>query len=140
MTETGTIEFKECNSCRAKPGTPTLCPQCLMLRRLVQQHNDAKGDGPIRPDRQLAEVGANLNDYVWVRLTELGRKIHRQQFDAAMKGYLSLAGLEYRPPQHVAGWDRFQLWDLMALYGPHMYNGAPQVFADNMIRVQGSVD
>ena len=33
-------EFKECASCRAKPGSPTLCESCLHNRTTINVLND----------------------------------------------------------------------------------------------------
>lgn len=90
-----------------------------------------KGEG-----RRLTEVDVNTNNYCWVRLTELGRNIHRHRWEVMAASCPKLE-LKYDPPTQVAGWDRFQLWDLMQLYGRYMCNGGPQLFVDNVVRMQG---
>lgn len=75
-----------------------------------------------------SEGGFNVNDFVWVRLTELGWKVyddrHRQ---------LGLDPAPYR--RHIGGpegFQRFQLWDLMATFGPHMVMGLDCHFFDRL--------
>jgi hypothetical protein len=35
------LDFKECDTCRAKPGAPTLCAGCLHNRRVIAQLKNA---------------------------------------------------------------------------------------------------
>ena len=54
----------------------------------------------------------NINSSVKVRLTDHGRKIHKQEADA-----LGMGGRNYRPPvEDEQGWSRWQLWDLMSVF------------------------
>lgn len=54
-------------------------------------------------------IDFNMNDKVWVRLTDRGRDILREQ-DRAMR-------LPEILPDEVDGWSRWQLWDLMNRLG-----------------------
>ncbi len=57
----------------------------------------------------------NVNEYVKVRLTDRGREILRQRRTA-----LGLDALEIREDD---GWSQWQLWELMSIFGPHIYLG-----------------
>jgi hypothetical protein len=52
----------------------------------------------------------NINDYVYVRLTDRGRTILMQQHQPA-------------PVEDPDGYSRWQLWHLMSVFGQHVYNG-----------------
>lgn len=53
-----------------------------------------------------------------VRLTDYGREVHRENFDALG---IPFGTLPYRPPTEDAeGWSKWQLWNLMQEFGPHM--------------------
>lgn len=42
------LEFKECESCSAKPGSPTLCESCLHNRTVISDLNkDFKDQGVV---------------------------------------------------------------------------------------------
>lgn len=60
----------------------------------------------------------NINHYVRVRLNDLGRKIHRECWTPFCVHHA------YSPPEEDAdGWSRFQMWELMATFGPNLGNG-----------------
>lgn len=61
----------------------------------------------------------NVNEPVWVKLTDDGRRVLEQNFKRLC---LDILG-PYKPPAVVNGWTRFQLWELMHELGPAMYNG-----------------
>lgn len=66
------------------------------------------------------ETKFNINNYVKVKLTGRGRKIHRDNFEALLREYPN-AKLEYEPPQEDAeGWSKWQLHDLMFEFGSHV--------------------
>lgn len=55
----------------------------------------------------------NISNYVRVRLTDHGRQIHKQNTEA-----YGLGGVYYRPPvEDDQGWSKWQLWDLMSVFG-----------------------
>lgn len=64
----------------------------------------------------------NVNDYVWVRLTDAGRNRYAEYWLAVLAGSPRL----YAPPKEVAGWSKFQLHDLMLTFGSECYNGNPR--------------
>lgn len=66
-------------------------------------------------------VAFDVNDYVRVKLTDRGRKIHRQQFRQLNRQLPETADLKYSPPnEDEDGWCKFQLWDLMQRFGPYI--------------------
>jgi len=72
----------------------------------------------------------NINDYVWVMLTPEGKKIYQHQFDK----YPPEIGL-IPSPLHVEkdGWIKFNFWELMEIFGSHIYFGCNVPFVDNII-------
>jgi hypothetical protein len=65
----------------------------------------------------------NLNDFVWVKLTEAGEKTFTRFFTATKKS------LE----RNSSGWCRFQFWELLKIFGPtHNIHTDPQ-FVDNTV-------
>ena len=63
----------------------------------------------------------NINYTVRVKLTDHGRKIHRERFRKLNASLIITANLKYSPPDEDAdGWSRWQLWSLMADFGEHI--------------------
>jgi hypothetical protein len=77
----------------------------------------------------------NINNHVRVRLTDLGRQIHRADYDDLVK----LCGHVPYPYTPVAedkdGWSEWQAWCLMSLFGKHLGNGRPLPF-ETVIRIE----
>jgi len=73
-------EYRECATCAAKTGCPTLCPSCLHNRGLVMDLQ-----------ARLAAVGKDLDD-AYKRITELRSKSesYRQCFDNEIAGATEL--------------------------------------------------
>lgn len=62
-------------------------------------------------------IDFNVNNYVSVKLTDVGRAHHRADFERWSKHLPKKR--DYRPPQEDAeGWSRWQLWHLMEMFGP----------------------
>ena len=58
----------------------------------------------------------NLNDSVRVRLTEHGRRLHREHWNEKVGD-----AYPYQQPQEDEdGWSTWQLWELMATFGEHL--------------------
>lgn len=84
----------------------------------------------------MTKINCNLNDYVWVRLTPLGRDIHKSNHNELMALIPAKARRVYQPVEEDAdGWSKWQLWELMLAFGWRMGNGAPAVM-DTNIRIQ----
>jgi hypothetical protein len=62
----------------------------------------------------------NINQIVRVKLTDHGRKIHRQQF-RKFNAQFPNGTFKYDPPKEDEdGWSRWQLWDLIETFGSHV--------------------
>lgn len=69
----------------------------------------------------------NINEEVRVKLTDLGREMHKKHHDELRARFPSIG--EYRPPKEDEdGWHRIQLWCLMQDYGSAISIGSNQPF------------
>ena len=83
----------------------------------------------------------NLNDYVFVKLTQRGHEIHRKEHDDLVAEICSRKGwteeelnMPYKPVDEDAdGYSRWQLWTLMQTFGRHIAMGVPPPFTPNII-------
>ncbi len=75
----------------------------------------------------------NINDYVWVKLTPFGEARFRQHYRAL--GIVSGEPKELVFDTDTGNW-RFQLWELMHIFGPEMRMDAAQVFVGNEIKFE----
>jgi len=68
----------------------------------------------------MLPVTFNINNYVWVKLTPAGVEYHRKHWEEY--------GTNISPPTvDKDGFSKFQLWEVMFIFGPLMYNGqSPQ--------------
>ncbi len=74
----------------------------------------------------------NLNDVVRVKLTKLGKSIHRSNHEVLASG-TRLEHFPYIPPKEDAeGWSEWQLWRLMQEFGPHTKIGFDVCFETTM--------
>lgn len=70
----------------------------------------------------------NVNNKVRVKLTEMGRAIHRSQHDDLIAQVPGLT-MRYTPPKEDAeGWSEWQMWHLMETFGPHICMGCEPPF------------
>jgi len=74
----------------------------------------------------------NVNDYVFVKLTDHGREVLRQ-LRVRRSLLMSMQGIEsvfelYPESTEFPGYTRFQMWELMSIFGEHCFNGAELVF------------
>ena len=73
----------------------------------------------------------DVNHWVQVRLTPRGRELHRQNWEAIFQNIPNAS--PYSPPQEDGdGWSRWQLWELMKVFGPHINLGAQLPFQPEM--------
>lgn len=64
----------------------------------------------------------NINDYVWVKLTDSGRRIHLEMHHATEELYRQT--LPYTAPvEDAQGRSRWQLHELMSYYGSFLLPG-----------------
>lgn len=79
------------------------------------------------PPVQSEPLHINLNEWIRVKLTDLGKEIYYHRCDELNKAY----GIEIVRPSFPSedkdGYTRFQLWEFIQLYGPHIGMGAPNV-------------
>lgn len=75
-------------------------------------------------------VEFNLNDEVLVRLTDHGRRIHREQFNELKSKYPGIG--EYSLKEDADGWSKWQMWVLMRDFGQHIGMGIEQPFETNV--------
>lgn len=69
----------------------------------------------------------NINDSVYVKLTPKGYAIHRDY-------WLPFTKDKYMPPSRDAdGYSKFQLWDLMYVFGSHMHLGCKVPFETEIV-------
>ena len=88
------------------------------------------------PAKKSESSTFNINEYVSVRLTDFGRKRHKEDFDQ----WTSAAGLtlQYHPPaEDEDGWSKWQLWVLMQLFGSVISMGCEQPF-ETTIRIHAT--
>lgn len=73
----------------------------------------------------------NTNEDVWVQLTPDGERVLKEHY---FRDPSALDAL--RQWRFENGWWKFCLWEVMHVFGPHSYNGAPFVcFVDNCIQL-----
>lgn len=76
-----------------------------------------------------SSVRFNVNHYVRVKITPHGKKCLRKNYDDLAKSYGGKLGFPFRLPKaDKDGWTRFQMHDLMANFGQHMYCGCQVPF------------
>lgn len=73
----------------------------------------------------------NINDSVKVELTQKGFTVLRQYY-ADLGQYLPSGFLAEQVSQ-LDSVQEFQLWEIMMIFGPHIYLGADNLFKDNEI-------
>lgn len=74
----------------------------------------------------------NVNDYVYVKLTKKGKEILQKKIKVRqtlldMQGIKSVFEM-YPESKEWAGHHRFQMWELMNIFGEHCFNGAENCF------------
>lgn len=73
----------------------------------------------------------NINNYVHIKMTQHGRDIYEKYWTDLMSGYKDW---QYNPKKEsVDGWSKWQMWDVMRVFGEHMYNGCVMPFEANII-------
>ena len=73
----------------------------------------------------------NINNYVHIKMTQHGRDIHKEHWTDVMSGCFDWT---YNPKKESAdGWFKWQMWDVMRVFGDHMYNGCELPFDVNII-------
>lgn len=74
-----------------------------------------------------AEIKINLNYFIKVKLTDLGKDIYYHRFDK-LNDYCGREVLKPRFPKvDENGYTKFQLWEFIELYGEHIGMGRPSI-------------
>lgn len=73
----------------------------------------------------------NVNSYVRVKLTDLGRERLKADHDALWVGRKRTYDY-HLPPEDADGWSKWQLWDLMESLGKYMGMGRHPPFETEM--------
>jgi hypothetical protein len=64
----------------------------------------------------MKRVRHNINDKVWVKLTEEGKQIYHDHWHKYDELFQRI-GYETPPLKTVNGWTEFQMWDFMSIFG-----------------------
>jgi hypothetical protein len=71
----------------------------------------------------MKTISFNINDYVLVKLTDIGRRYLRDNHDNFMVR-IGKSLFDYVPPKEDnEGWSRWQMWSLMQELGKHQRMG-----------------
>lgn len=76
----------------------------------------------------MTDAEINVNDTVWIKLTDDGRAYHRRWYDALPHPMPPYRGIE----EDAQGWSKWQLWRLMHEFGGALYNGCKPPFESNI--------
>lgn len=81
------------------------------------------------------EASSNLNDFVWVRLTAEGKsQLGHYYAEGSQLADADVINNIVSYHEVEEGWSKFQLHELMNIFGSRLYNGATeQMFEQNMI-------
>ena len=75
----------------------------------------------------------NINDYVKVKLTAYGCKIHVEYYSKYLPNNLMSNPKFILPIIDEEGFTKYQLWEFMNIFGEHMTHAAEQVIQGNLI-------
>jgi hypothetical protein len=95
---------------------------------LVLKILDARRVAPVEPPNEF-----NINEYVWVKVTEAGFRVLADA-DAKLNAQFpkaptfDRAGHVRSEQEQHDGWSKWQLWSLMAAFGPSIYLVCDQPF------------
>jgi hypothetical protein len=68
---------------------------------------------------------SNINESIWVKLTKDGKKVHKDYYGKLCKLSNGTMKIEnYKPKINPAGYAEYQMWELMHIFGPVLYNGS----------------
>lgn len=81
--------------------------------------------------QEITYLSMNINDFVEVRLTSYGHKVIKDHHDFIFKGKVS-----FIPSAEIDGWSRWQLWELMRVFGEYMGLGMEEVVFESDIRIK----
>lgn len=68
---------------------------------------------------------SNINENVWVKLTKDGIKVHNDYYEKLCKSSNgSMEIKNYKPKVNSSGYAEYQMWELMHIFGPVLFNGS----------------
>jgi hypothetical protein len=76
----------------------------------------------------MKQLSFNINGYTWVKLTPLGKKIYDDHWHKLLTAGGYVRDLKAPKLKTKKGWTEFQLWELMTVFGEHMYMGSENAF------------
>ena len=79
----------------------------------------------------------NINDYIKVKLNDVGKEIFYHRYDA-LNSYYKNHGMEdiikpRYPEEDIDGYTKFQIWEFMKLYGEYVVMGRNLLFETEII-------
>jgi hypothetical protein len=87
------------------------------------------------PDSKLTSFNVNL--CVRVQLTDFGRKVLYEHHERLVKFVFSknpkANPIPFKIDEDAGGWSRWQLWSLMAHFGPYMSSVTPLPFHPDIL-------
>lgn len=75
----------------------------------------------------MSEVRINLNEFVKVRLTDLGKDIFYHQYDGLNQRCGRIICKPVFPKEDAEGYTKFQLWNFIEIYGEYFGVTKPNV-------------
>ncbi|MFD1179223.1 hypothetical protein ACFQ3W_23420 [Paenibacillus puldeungensis] len=81
----------------------------------------------------------NINNWVKVKLTELGKEIEKKNYEALnemLKQYGSKYSDEFKLEVDENGYTSYQLWELFEKFGSHVGIGKKQPFETEIILIE----
>lgn len=75
----------------------------------------------------------NINEWVWVKLTPDGWILHDKHWEDHLGEYFRIFEREFPRSKGRDQWQKFQLWDLMSIFGPGIHMTGPVFFEGNEI-------
>lgn len=75
----------------------------------------------------MNEVRINLNEFIKVKLTDLGKDIYYHQFDELNQQWGRIVCKPSFPKEDAEGYTKFQLWNFIEIYGEHFGMTKPNV-------------
>lgn len=77
----------------------------------------------------------NINDLVWVVLTKDGIRVHNEHHEEIAKySNGTMDPKDYVPKIDMWGYTKYQMWELMHIFGDCLYNGSTtHPFKDNTV-------
>ncbi|HTH92906.1 MAG TPA: hypothetical protein VL576_00275 [Candidatus Paceibacterota bacterium] len=80
-------------------------------------------------------IKGNINDPIWVKLTEDGKRIHNEHYANILKNSKVQIDLKnYEPKIDRKGLTRYTLWEWASIFGPSLHHGMMvQPFTDNIV-------